>query len=381
MGVKHMLANFKTHLTSVLNTLSDSLGKTIVFNVTDSYQLYETWMDNADNEEFTPCVVYANGSSLDVQDTTLEIVSLGLEVYGKKSERNDLEVILNRLPTGSTVTLDSKAYIQAYGRPFNYDFTESSDGNLQERVTLTIQIQMQYTKGSVSGKSTTFTIDGTAVPFVRTTFRKDKPLLPNIAYGTNSSTKIIAESLELVLPITSNTKIQELFTEVLDASYNKKHTLVWTIGGATKTADYILKVGIISYDNNAQPIAMTLAFDLAIDRKTLTIDGVSIPIIQWQFANQLAPSSKTVNKISVTETRSHAVGLTVTFVYDGSSKADELIATLNRANVNKAYSVVIQVGSVSTTYSMTVLGGKIASTERPDVSFEISFAERDGTNG
>lgn len=376
-----MLANFKTHLNTTLNNLSTSLGKSIDFNVTDSFQIYETWMRNADESEYTPCVVYSIGSLNTVEDTSLEIYSLALEVYGVKTERNDLEAILNRLPTGVAVTLDGKSYVQMYGVAFNYNFSNSSDGNLHERVTLTVNIQLQYTKGSVNGKSTTFTIDGVSVPFLRTTFRKDKPQLPNIAYGTNSSTKIIAESLEIVLPITSNSKIQELFTEVLDASYNKKHTFVWTIGGATKTADYLLRIGVISYDNNAQPISMTLAFDLAIDRKTLSVDGVNIPVVSWTYQNQLTAKSKTVSKKAVTETTSHAIGLSVIFVYDGSSKADELISTIQRGNENKAYSVVLQVGSVSTTYSMTVINGKIAATERPDVSFEVTFAERDGTNG
>ena len=105
------------------------------------------------------------------------------------------------------------------------NFGNSEDGFNKKRFEGRVDIQVQLLPYGYTGATTSLEVDSTVVPYRSIEYRKDKSLSPNIAYGTNTDTKMISDTLLITFPLTTNSEIGTLFSDVLSSTYNKSYTL------------------------------------------------------------------------------------------------------------------------------------------------------------
>ena len=278
-----------------LNTIADTLGYTdVVFNLTDNIQRYETDMKNYDDEKYTPGVVKQNGApflfnSLDIESRDYEIT-----IYGWAKQRPVVEKIFDEYKKdGNTSTGigDNKIFLYSSGLIID-KFGNSTDGLNSKRFEAIVDINVQILPYTLDGSSVSVKVDGVSIPFKVIQYRKDKSVIQNIPYASNNSNiNMVSDTFVLELPATLNSKIQELLGNVLDATYNKKYVVEWTLGTIVKTFDVIMRTGNITLINNSNPITFSATFELALPRNTIQINGQQFEILKKTFNADKIPTT------------------------------------------------------------------------------------------
>ena len=376
------LNQIKTYLQGQLNTVSLSLEYDLDFILGDDYLKYLKRIKNADGSYYVPGVVSLINKPVMVDDVGLLVSSYELVLYGFKDTKEQLDTILDNLTDGGSFVFDSNtAY--AYFGTVQKESQASNDGNADSRVIYTLDVELHVVVGSLpSNLSKVEILDDekyVKIPYTSVQFKKDKALTLNTTYSdSNDSIKLVTDTLQLEMPIIStNAVLLDLLANVLDSSYNKKYTLKWTLtSGITKEWDVILKVGWINYIDNPNPITFGVILERALPRKTITVDSVALPCIQFTVENNTVNSEAIVNstsKLNESTAVSSSLSITALFSYDESEKADEIIDEMNGVTQNTTFEVSYDIGENTYTHNMYVLRCNVSALESGDMSYQVTF--------
>jgi hypothetical protein len=131
----------------------------------------------------------------------------------------------------------------------------------------------------------------------------------------------------LAVPMTTaNAKVVEMYQDVDNNSYNKVYTFQIVVGNQTKVKELVYKRGSYIINNSNQIIGLTITFGTKYEREAVTVDGVGLKCINYQYSNKASRNAKRTGKVNKGQNVSLTRSWNLTFADDGSSKYDALVA-------------------------------------------------------
>lgn len=277
-----------------LNLIADNLGYAdVVFNITDNIQRYESDMKNSDDVSYTPCVVKMNGSPFKFESLDITVRNYELSIYGFAIQRHKVEKIVHEYTKIEQSNISGIGVFQYASELFIDEFLSSQDGYNKKRFDGRVDIELQIPPTTITGHNVNIKVDDIVIPFRSIRYRKDKSIISNIPFNDSSANdvKMVSDTIEVEIPVTDNSDVLALFSEMLDATYNKTHVLSWAIGSITKVIQVTMRVGTMSLLNNNNPLTFWVTFELALPRKTMTIDRITFPVLRIGFTGEKTPST------------------------------------------------------------------------------------------
>jgi len=391
------LNDIASALQTKLNTISDTLYTAttithkVVFRVVASPQDYEkiTEMefDTDDEIQFTPILVKQVFSTMN-EDFTQGIYEDGylLEIYGYEKDHDDLQVIFNTFTYNENAVnweTISGWYIQKNTGKITYvnTFTDTSGDNLP-RVLYSLDIRWQFVLGGINQSTATLSIGGNLIDYIALSYTSDKLVIPNIAYGSSNSkpTGATGFTLSVTIPAQNSTNNKNLFADLASKNYNRSYAVVLTIPNfATLTYTMVLKSGVMNFSRD-ELISYTATFEEALPRTTITINSVSLPVIQFAMERRVnvAPKSTDVEEKNIPIGTSYI--FTIRFGYDSTvSLSRQLLETiLTSTYLNTTYTLGITVTSITAvSYSVMLINGKYDFENTGELSYECTFVAKD----
>lgn len=243
--------------------IQDSLNVgELIFRITDERQIHEPEMQ-IDDERYIVGILKHITGSYGIESMTAIVEAYEIEFHGYNESYEAFKSALDNLPES-----DDSGLTYHYQKPVFDEFNEKKgDGKFTARVSF----QTIFIKGSISGQDVVFEFDTIEVPVNTFIFRNDKSLISNIKYGNNEELKLITEVLTLNLPITANTKTQELLLDVLGKTFNKTYEVKWTLGTIEKTTTYVSRGGYLDGKRSAEPVSFSIILERALPRTDFDI--------------------------------------------------------------------------------------------------------------
>ena len=133
--------------------------------------------------------------------------------------------------------------------------------------------------------------------------------------------------------------------------------------------------GSVNYQRD-QLLSYTVTFEEALARTTLTVDSITLPVLDFNFnrkANPLFNAEATETKVTPGET-GYTMG--VTFAYDSTvAKNVELLqAILSKDYMLTTYEINIAVtGGISETYTCYLMDGTYHYSQTGELSYQCIF--------
>ena len=381
----------QTDLNTIASSLygAETIAKKIVFRVTPFVQDYDKWtqMEYAAGDDifYTPVLIQRMGSNViddAVQGSYTD--SFTVDIYGYETDKEALEKIFNTYTYNETVN-DSKvvgAWTILKARTERLKFVRtypSTDGRLKNRVHFAMGFVWQFILGGIPDEDSTFTIDGQAIDVIGVAFSSDKRVIPNIAYGTNTRPLgATGFTLSLTIPAKNLTANKGLFADLLSKKYNKSYAISWAIANYhTQAYTMVLRSGSVNYVRD-QLISYTVTFEEALARTTVTVDGVSIPIVNFIFNRMNTAKGNTAGtELKYTNVES-SYTMQIQFAYDSTvAKNVELLqAVLDGQYLEDTYTVVVTVaGGISETYSVVMTQGTYQYEQTGELLYTCVFQE------
>lgn len=269
-------------------------GDQITFIITSDIHQYETDKETRDGDKYTPGVLVSVGEPMIFTQLDVKVERFRLTIYGWAKQRHAVEAIFEEYKQGrfnATTINDQKVFLYSTGMKIN-DFLLTQDGFNKNRFEATVDFEVHMLPFTYDGTSISISLDDVPILYRSIQYRKDKSIIQNINYGNdNKSVNLVSDAMVLELPLTEKDKVQEIFGEVLDNSYNKKHLLKWEIGAIEKVMEVIVRVGNITAVNNANPLTFYITLEIPYPRQTVTIDGIELDILDKTFNAEKTPVS------------------------------------------------------------------------------------------
>ena len=304
--------------------------------------------------------------------------------YGVIRQRDDIQKLINyyvRVENDERIFTHSGWTItKTIQKPRFIESQEYNEGKPEKSFVLTMSINWQYVLGGVTGRDTRITVDGVICDHFSVSYRNDKSLLPNIAYGTNNNDKLVSEQMTIYFPIQeANAKNQELLAEVRNISFNKTHVIAEKIGNNEVTRTLVTRTGTLAYNNTNEIIGFTVLFQKALPRIPILIDGINIYV--GAFSIDMEKGVEVVPDVAVTGVSVNAIpvrigrSISITFILDGSAKVNELADDVAEDQMmKKKYTIQHSVAGKNRTYTMFMQKGHYRFTENAGLTLECIFA-------
>lgn len=279
---------------SIMNSkiIQDRLNEHgLVFRITDERLKQATYEKT--NDVVGVLEVVSGGYLYD--ETGSRVLTMQVEFVGKNKDFNLFREIVNEHFPNKELVGD----VWVYAQPLQFSEFPESEGF--KKFNARIVFQVVEVVGGVSGRSTSIQVDGVEIDFTNVLYRQDKTLMPFKAFGVNKEVKLVNEIISIKLPMSDNTKNISLITEALDNSYNASHEIKWNIGGLIKTFDAVLRVGIVEYSKNHEPLLFTITFERALPREEWAV-ALFHKGNYWEVDNVYKPANVTYYEEITTET-------------------------------------------------------------------------------
>lgn len=395
------LNNLASYIQGRLNDIAETMYDNqdiidkVVFLVTDSEQNFDdanTDMEFKINDDvaYTPVLLkrlfstkqedYTYGKFLETY--RLEImaylpfktsVELVFSEYTREQNTSDFEV----LQDGTQVKKNN-------GSLAFFQLVNAKSGTNVHFIAYTYEFSWDYVIGSVISDSSRIFIDNVEIDFLGLAFQNEKITIPNIAYGNNTLASTNGMTYAFSFPVLKGTnakalKNQELFEDIMLNKYNKIHTLNYQIDNyKSVTLPVTVRSGTITY-NRDDLISFSVVFEQALPRTTVSLNGVSIPILSFNLQRE-----NTVESIvKATDVESVAVSsgynAIIRFAHDHDNATSRLLlGDIINGNLGSEYTLLVSVGSSNTiTFSDTVIlkGGTYQFEQTGELIYEATFVK------
>ncbi len=373
-----------------LNDYSDLLfsneliTEQIRFRITDDFQKY-TNKTTYEGLKYVPGVLQLTAPRMP-EYTFAGILAEDYVVtfYGVIRQRDDIQKILNyyvRVENEERVfSQDGWTVTKTVQKPRFIDRYDHNEGKKEDSFILQLVLNWSYVMGGVVGRDSNVKIDNVLMDYYSIAYRNDKSLLPNITYGTHSNDKLVSEQVVVNFPIqVGNAKNAELLASILNSSYNKTHTIQFTVGTVVKSITGVLRSGTLSYNNDNTIVGFIVTFQKALPRIPIYIDDQTVLVgafsVDMEKGIEVVPDigagRVSINAVAVRIGRS----ISMTVILDGSSKANELAEDIaNDTFMKKQYTIRHSIGGVERTYQVFMQKGHYRYTENANLTLECIFA-------
>ena len=375
-----MLSELVTYLNTELN--AKSVGG-LDFNVTALRQKYEHYLKTADDTIYIPCIIELESQPILIDDVGIKTSIYTIQFHVRRTMLTNLDDTIKALVNGGTFTVGTETAVIYYGGLDVTEFNHDAQGYAEQTAEVYLQFQVNLIKGSVASNSTKIELKTSGsyiqVPYTTVTYKNEKGLVPNVAYGTNNSSKLVSEEYVITFPIvTTNTMLTSLIANIMSDTYNTKYTMKHTITGSIiKEMDVVTRAGGFTYLDNAQPITFWVTFERALPRKTITIDTVSLPLanLTFGFTGDVIVGKVNDGVYGINVPNGQKT-LTATIFYTANEKDTELINEINRTTRNTSFAISYEVGSITYTGTYTMVNGSISVLENGDISYTITMGKK-----
>jgi len=375
-----MLSELVTYLNTELN--AKSVGG-LDFNVTALRQKYEHYLKTADDTIYIPCIIELESQPILIDDVGIKTSIYTIQFHVRRTMLTNLDDTIKALVNGGTFTVGTETAVIYYGGLDVTEFNHDAQGYAEQTAEVYLQFQVNLIKGSVASNSTKIELKTSGsyiqVPYTTVTYKNEKGLVPNVAYGTNNSSKLVSEEYVITFPIvTTNTMLTSLIADIMSDTYNTKYTMKHTITGSIiKEMDVVTRAGGFTYLDNAQPITFWVTFERALPRKTITIDTVSLPLanLTFGFTGDVIVGKVNDGVYGINVPNGQKT-LTATIFYTANEKDTELINEINRTTRNTSFAISYEVGSITYTGTYTMVNGSISVLENGDISYTITMGKK-----
>ena len=174
-------------------------------------------------------------------------------------------------------------------------------------------------------------------------------------------------------------KNQELFDNIILNKYNKQHKLQLIIDDYKSVTLFVsVRSGTLSF-NQDELVSFVIIFEQALPRTTVSINGVSIPILSFNLQRE-----NTVESIvKATDVESVAVSsgynAIIRFAHDHDNATSRLLLSdIINGNLGSEYTLLVNVGSPNTIeFSDTVIlkGGTYQFEQTGELIYEATFVK------
>ena len=375
-----MLSELVTYLNTELN--AKSVGG-LDFNVTALRQKYEHYLKTADDTIYIPCIIELESQPILIDDVGIKTSIYTIQFHVRRTMLTNLDDTIKALVNGGTFTVGTETAVIYYGGLDVTEFNHDAQGYAEQTAEVYLQFQVNLIKGSVASNSTKIELKTSGsyiqVPYTTVTYKNEKGLVPNVAYGTNNSSKLVSEEYVITFPIvTTNTMLASLIADIMSDTYNTKYTMKHTITGSIiKEMDVVTRAGGFTYLDNAQPITFWVTFERALPRKTITIDTVSLPLanLTFGFTGDVIVGKVNDGVYGINVPNGQKT-LTATIFYTANEKDTDLINEINRTTRNTSFAISYEVGSITYTGTYTMVNGSISVLENGDISYTITMGKK-----
>src|SRR5690625_61852 len=277
-----LLSDVAITLEGLLNAAGD-----ITFSVTDSLQNWFNWnIKDADGNSYVPIVVQAQPvPELDDYYTTRRY-SYTARLKGQNSQRGAIEAVV-KAAGNDTWKLSNFIVNDTFNAEGVSGFIASF------RITVIVQT-------NVKGRDVKVKINGTPVRVVDGFDSFDKALISSIKFGDNKSLINTGSEHSFLFALDGNAAVNEIFTDVINDSFNKLYHFEFNYIAATVTVSLTLRRGTIKYDDSNNPVMVGAVFTRGLDRREILINDVPVSAIGFTpqlVVEPLARSSNGVTKL------------------------------------------------------------------------------------
>lgn len=394
------LNNLRSSVQAKLNDIAESLydAQTItdkvVFLVTDSEQKFDDYTTQMefkidDDIHYTPILLKrVMATKQDDYTYGKYIESYRLDILAYEDNKNAIEAIFDAYTEQENINdYEINQGVQSkknHGKILFQQTVNAGSGKDRHYLYYTYDFTISTVIGSVVKESSTIKIDGVPQDFISLTFQNDKAQIPNIDYGTNTNLpstngRVIGLTLPIIRTGEQATKNQELFDDITQNRYNKKHTLEWTIDDyKVITIEAVVRSGTISY-NNDELINFVIIFEQALDRTTFQVDGVDLPITTLNFQRDYNVESITKSEEVESFAVSSGINILARVAHDHSiAKSRQILDEIINHNIGTQYQVTITVGDtnpITTTETCIIKNGSYAYEQTGELLYEVTFVK------
>jgi hypothetical protein len=387
ISIKTIADKMTVDLSSFVDALfkAEVIDRKIKFFISDDIQYYDEAISFEENEDIPIVFGLLNlvTGRMPILNTGVYAEDYQISIKCKIDDRDLALEILDyyvRLQNeDKTFVLDGWTIYRNVEKPIFLGKVDNYKGNKYETMQYSLRMTYFYNLGGVSNTSPTMVIDSVSVDHIALFYQNSKSMLPNISFGSNSNDKLVTEELRVTFPIqTTNTKIMELLTAILNNSYNKTYSINYNVGGISKTTSYVLRVGEIQYTKDGTMLSFTCTFFKSLPRISMTINGDSQLVVEYTLAREKEGVNVTSSSSGLAQIKKEyvtsALSLSVMLVDNGSTIFN-LIANDIALGVKTPYTVVLPVGGVERTFTMQLKGGSIVSNETANLTLSATFTE------
>lgn len=394
------LNNLASYIQGRLNDIAESMYDNhdimdkVVFLVTDSEQQYDDVFTNmdfkGDDIPYIPVLLkrlFSTKQDDYVFGKFLE--SYRLEIMAYMPFKTSVEFIFNAFTkeqntSNFEVLQDGTQVKKNHGSLAFFQLVNAKSGTNVSFIAYTYEFTWNYVLGSVISDSSRLLVDNVEIKFLGLSFQNDKIAIPNVAYGNNVLASTNGMTYAFTFPIVKGDddealKNQELFEDIVLNRYNKTHTLQWVIDDyKSVTIPVAVRSGTVNY-NRDDLISFALVFEQALPRTTVSINGVSIPILSFNLQRE-----NTVESIvKLTDVESVAVSsgynAIIRFAHDHDNATSRLLLSdIINGNLGSEYTLLVNVGSsnvISFSDSVILKGGTYQFEQTGELIYEATFVK------
>lgn len=228
----------------------------------------------------------------------------------------------------------------------------------------------------ITGADVGYKIDGVDVEVIGGNDIFDKALLATVDFGNNYSDINTGSELTFTFAVGGNNKVNEIFTHVMNNSFNKTFTFEIDYIVAKMTADLVLRSGNIVRTNNTQALMFTATFERALERFPIKINGHRIQAIGFtsQMVNELL-----VRKVEPFNKAKMGVG-TNTYSFFLSNDKSEIVNDIiieSRDKLGTKFVVEYDINGIEFSKTCELFNLIVSSSENTNAVLNITLMESD----
>jgi len=375
---------------------AETVDDKVVFNVTADFQLYERMQkaeyETDDYQEFTPVIIARINHYEYPADYLRYEEKYKIGMYGYSDQLVSLERIIKAYVVDENTT--NKSVVVSPFRitketadvSFDLDI-EPMDGSLAKRVIGAGSFAWTFLDGIMTSYDIIIKIDNEEMPYISYDFADDPSTIQSQTIGTSGQTaNIIGTSfyeIQLVLPyISTSTVIKALYKEFYEGTYNKKHTLTYYDTALAETFTFeVVNTRRRFADTRPKVLDFAISLRRIYPTVTVTIDTVSVPVIDFEFNSGALLSTTTSINDEETENaflgKNYQVSMQLDVSDTSNTKTQELLLAVLQRNFGTPHTIAFVKGTISESYNVYLNGGTYKWQLNPVDKISITFVKID----
>lgn len=347
--------------------------------VTDDIQLYDSKLKEG-NKKYIPCVL-TTVTSFKNENQFIEVFQYQLQFAVDKDRRDDFMTVLDLFrATQAEEVIEGNYVLKTTQRE-----TFAGEDRVKAKDYLFYNVILNWTYSQAfTGRNVSyyFKKDGEDdslyvwTPFLQEALEHDITYVSN--QSESSSYRLTNDVMVFQIPLLfSNSRVLELYNAINNDSYNAVYDIKIVTGDVTITKKMALKKGVKNVTKDSGLAVMQLTFETHYPRKTITLDGDTLPVVAFQSTKKkvVEPDNKYVDGVETDKGYGIATSFTrsfnIKFVKNTTTAWAKLEADHEGSDLDTPYTLVVDGNS----YNVISTETTESFTDTGDLAIEVSFVE------